>query len=185
MPPSLVIVSGPPASGKTAVAKRIAESFDLPLIHKDAIKETLFDLLGWKDRDWSRKLGAAAFELLFYFTDVQLAAGRSAVIEGNFRRLASKHEFVPIQIMCWADGETLAHRFRERNESGDRHPGHVDRVAIEDVETELRSGRYEPLNLGGEVIEVETTDFGAIDFEWLLRRVGSLLGTFEPSRARS
>lgn len=184
VPPALVIVSGPPATGKTTIAMKIAGSLGLPFVHKDAIKEKLFDLLGWKDRDWSRRIGVAAYELLFYFVETQLSAGRSLVVESNFRRnessryfrrIMAKHDFIPIQIMCWAEGETLVARFRDRDSSGNRHPGHVDATAIIDVERELLVGRYDPLDLSGEVIEVETTHFDAIDLSSLVERLGSLL----------
>ena len=53
----LVVVAGPPGTGKTTLAAKIAEDFRLPLITKDGIKESLFDSLGTGDREWSRKLG--------------------------------------------------------------------------------------------------------------------------------
>lgn len=189
MPPTLIIVSGPPASGKTTIARRIGEAFQLPVVNKDEIKESLFDALGWKDREWSRKLGMATYQLLYYFVETQLAAGASAVVESNFRReesteafrrLMAKHEFHPIQVMCWAAGETLIRRFRNRGVSVERHPGHVDGSTIDEVEAELSLGRYEPMDIEGEVIEVETTNFESIDFGALLGRVGVLL---EPAQA--
>lgn len=194
MPPALVIVSGPPATGKTTIANKIAESFGLPFVYKDAIKEKLFDVLGWKDRDWSRRIGAAAYELLFYFVETELAAGRSLVVESNFRRdestphfrrIQAKHDFIPVQIMCWAEGETLVARFRDRDSSGNRHPGHVDSTAIKDVDSELLVGRYDPLDLSGEVVEVETTHFDAIDFGNLVERIGSLLEIADPTSVTS
>lgn len=57
----LIIVLGPPCAGKTTLARRIAQEFQLPLIAKDDIKESLFDSLGWRDREWSKKLGRATF----------------------------------------------------------------------------------------------------------------------------
>jgi adenylate kinase family enzyme len=39
----IVIVSGPPASGKSSLASRLATDFSLPAITKDGIKETLLD----------------------------------------------------------------------------------------------------------------------------------------------
>ncbi len=44
--PVLLPVSGPPASSKTPLARRLAADFGLPVIHKDAIEESLFDTLG-------------------------------------------------------------------------------------------------------------------------------------------
>lgn len=48
--PQVILVNGLPATGKTTLARRIATDLRLPLLAKDAIKETLFDTLGWSDR---------------------------------------------------------------------------------------------------------------------------------------
>jgi predicted kinase len=42
----LVLVTGPPAAGKTTVARPLARCLALPLIGKDTIKEALFDAMG-------------------------------------------------------------------------------------------------------------------------------------------
>ena len=44
--PALVLISGAPATGKTHLARRIAESLPVVVIEKDSIKETLFDAMG-------------------------------------------------------------------------------------------------------------------------------------------
>ncbi|HVX29130.1 MAG TPA: AAA family ATPase, partial [Nitrolancea sp.] len=81
--PLLVIVSGPPASGKTTIAERLAGALNLPLLTKDSFKELLADTLHVDGIDWSKKLGAASFELLFSLAERLLVANVSVVIEGN------------------------------------------------------------------------------------------------------
>jgi predicted kinase len=178
----LIIVTGLPGTGKTDLGRRIAREFQLPFVNKDGIKELLFDRLGWKDDDWSKKLSLASYDLLDYFVASQLAVGRSLVVESNFtsaedspRFLALKQrfDFQPLQILCHAKGETLLQRFRAR--IGQRHPGHVDHLIYERLEPVLLHGRSAPLDIGGQVIEVDTTDFVAIDYAGLFSAIESTI----------
>jgi len=84
VPPLLVVVSGPPGSGKTTLGRRLARDLMFPFVSKDGIKERLFESLGWTDREWSRQLGRASVDLLFYVVEVELSAGRSLVVENAF-----------------------------------------------------------------------------------------------------
>ncbi len=62
--PALLLVTGPPAAGKTTIAAALAERLDLPLLAKDTLKEALAGPLGVIEQAGSRRLGAAVFELL-------------------------------------------------------------------------------------------------------------------------
>ncbi|MBI5029641.1 MAG: ATP-binding protein [Chloroflexi bacterium] len=182
--PLLVIVLGSPGSGKTTLARRIAQEFRLPLVTKDDIKESLFDSLGWHDREWSKKLGRAVFALLYYFMEAQLAAGRSLIVECNFdnenatprfRALQDQHKFEPFQIFCHAPDEILTRRFRSRWTSGTRHPGHVDDQIDSDQLSAILKRYQEPLNLGGTIIKIDTTDLDHIDYSPLFRELALAL----------
>ncbi len=180
--PLLVIVSGPPCTGKTTLSRRIAEELHLPLVAKDSIKELMFERLGWKDRDWSRQLGQATYDILYYFVEVQLAEGISQIVESNFTpelatprflALKGKHNFVPCQVLCYTEGSVLAQRFTQRANSGERHPGHLDHLNYEELQETLLKGRYKPLDVGGTVIEVDTTNFATVNYKALLTSIRS------------
>ena len=193
--PLVLIVTGPPGAGKTTLARRLAASFALPVMCKDTIKETLFEALGAdcrqsaSDRAWSRRLGGASMELLYVYVGAQLAAGQSCVVEGNFdtrfatpafRRLAARYSFLPIQVNCAADPAVLAARFRQRALSGERHPGHQDHLPPDphlDAPTDgphPPSGRLDPLDIGGHVIELDMSDFAQLDYDGLCSRIRQL-----------
>lgn len=62
----LILVNGIPASGKSSVAKKIADYFNAPVLSIDEIKEPFMvqfaDII---DRPLNRKLGYAAYEAMF------------------------------------------------------------------------------------------------------------------------
>jgi hypothetical protein len=81
----LIVISGPPASGKSALAACLQARHRWPLLAKDTIKECLFDSLGVGDRTWSRRLSDASFELMFRLAAAALGVTPVLMIEGNFR----------------------------------------------------------------------------------------------------
>ena len=146
---------------------------------KDLFKESLFDSLGYSDREWSKRLGAASYEILFAVVHAELRVGRSVIAETNFSSASTsrfrdmKARFV--QILCHARGDLVFGRFADRSRR-DRHPGHVDAENFEEFKAGLLRGRIDPLDLPGPVIEVDTTDFGAIDYPAILRELDASLG---------
>lgn len=106
-PPRLLLVLGPPASGKTQLTERLAARYELLVLRKDEIKEVLFDTLGLQGAGalalpdaalvpvaepsaaaaaaWSRALSDASFALLFALAQRSLSPGRAVLLEGNFR----------------------------------------------------------------------------------------------------
>jgi predicted kinase len=158
--PLLVVVTGMPAAGKTTVARGLATELALPLVTKDDIKERLYEALGTGDVEWSRQLGSAAYSLIFAFCRELLAAGHPLIAEANF--FAGRHEgdflALPphrlVQIHCYAPLELLTERFAGRSE---RHEGHLDRERVGELSERLASGLHAPLALGGELVELDTS----------------------------
>jgi predicted kinase len=176
----VILITGLPCTGKTRIGRQIADYFGLPYLHKDGIKESLFDTLGWSDRAWSKKLGTASYHLLFYFTELLLAARLSLVLESNFsferdgpklHLLQKKYGFRAVEVQCVADGEELVHRFRQRWESGSRHPGHVDEETYDELRETLLAGCLPPLQLEGSYFEVDTTQFESVDVHEIIDKI--------------
>jgi predicted kinase len=161
-----VVVNGPPAAGKTTLARALARDLRFPLLAKDDLKETLFDSLGTGDRDWSRRLGVATFDLLYLLAERQLEAGRSAVLEANwdaeyacprFTRQRERLEFRLVEVYVNAPDAVLRRRFDERSASGERHPGHLDTVVAGELERGEHAGRWHPLPCADERLDVDAT----------------------------
>ncbi len=169
-----IVVSGAPCAGKSTLAAAVAERTGWPLLAKDDYKERVFERLGARDREWSRRVSLLAWDLLLAEAGRLLAHGVGCVLEGNFREpqlgalagLSPPPEFV--EIRCAARPELLAARFRAR--AGSRHPGHADREALPELEREWTAGRDAGRALGGAVL---TWDSSA-GFE-----AGALLGALD------
>jgi predicted kinase len=123
----LVLVSGPPAAGKTTLAVPLAAELGFALLAKDRIKETLHDALGFDaDLAWSRRLGAATMELLWALA----ADSPAAVLEANFwsdhpmngervRALGAR----TVEVHCSCPLEECLRRYQAR--AATRHSVHV------------------------------------------------------------
>jgi predicted kinase len=163
--PVVLIVTGPPASGKSTLGRELARKLGLPFLGKDVFKEILFDHLGWSDREWSRRLGAASMDLLYQSAAALLEAGQSVALEANFYanwdtpkllKLADISGCRFIQLVCTASKSTLAERYRRRSLSGERHPGHTESEQLEETIAQLFTGNWEALALEGPVISLNT-----------------------------
>lgn len=186
-PPLLVIISGPPCAGKTALGGWLSAELGLPLLHRDGFKEVLFDSLGWSDLAWSQRLGGASYALLYYALEALLHGNTSLMIESNFdpqldtphlRALAARQPFLLLQVRCTATGPVLFERFRQRALSGERHPGHLDHQNIAvyaPIAAQGAGARNDFLDLPGARIDIDTTDFTAVDYPSILVQVRTAL----------
>lgn len=164
----LVVVHGAPGSGKSTLAKLLGSELGSPVLDRDDFKDLIFDTLGWSDRNWSVKVGHASWELLRLCIDRLTRSGVSIIVESNFRPadrlteqlrpLCEQVGVRPVEIYCRAPHEVLWERFSGRRQGGGRHAGHV---GFEDRETflaDLQARPHGPLDLGGVLIEIDTTD---------------------------
>jgi predicted kinase len=153
--PPLVIVSGPPAAGKSRLAASLCSSMHLPVVAKDAIKEVLMDHLGGGEA-----VGTVAFAVQFTIARSMLDGSCGLILEGAFfhdqRELSSLVSRARAAIVhVEAPLDCLVERYTLR--AGERHPGHRGLEALPDLRTRVLSGAYEPPDLGIPVLRVDST----------------------------
>jgi predicted kinase len=154
-----VVVAGLPGSGKTTLARPLARELELPLLSKDTIKEALFDVLGTGDLDWSRRLGESAHRIMYAVA----AETSGAVLESHFWSGVAEKDLHAlgrplIQVYCRCPTELAAERYKRRITSPDRHPGHLGEHQTDEVTSGWRQSEPQPLDLDGELIEVDTSE---------------------------
>ena len=178
--PWLILVTGPPCSGKSTLAARLSRDTGWPVLAKDGYKEILFDVLGTGDAAWSRRLSVVAFETQLGVAEAVLGAGLGLILDGNFT--AARHSqrisamaagpARALQVACHARAGVLAERHRLRARAATRHAGHLDaQLAIAATDPT----RYAPLpSLATLSYDSEAGDAA---YERLLEELGSIGAT--------
>ena len=173
--PLLVVVTGPPASGKSSIARDLASALETPFISKDELKERLYEVLGSGD-EVEETVDTAALAILFSVARSNLDAGVDVLVESNFD---SDSDTEPIreldarivQVHCGGDTDELVRTFAERSARGERHPGHDDGPEdAAEVRRKIESGCWDPLQIPGDLIRVDTTN-GRVDTKELASRI--------------
>jgi len=165
MKPLLVVVTGPPASGKSSLARDLARELGIPFLSKDELKERLFEELGSGD-ELQAAIDRSALAILYSVAESNLEAGISVLVESNFDRDSDTSalrelEGRIVQVHCGGDTDELVRNFAERSASGKRHPGHGDEPEdANDVRRKIESGFWDPLDLPGELIRVDPSRDG-------------------------
>lgn len=180
--PILILVNGAPATGKTTISRKLAKDLQIPRIGKDDIKEMLFDTMGHGDLAWSQDMGAGVSEMLFTFSEVWARRGRSLIAENAYYRefatpkfadIVRRHNVTLLEIYCRADPGVRRGRFVARNESGERHPGHIDQSYYDESDAQTEA-KYAPIRVG-DFIEVDTTEFSDGAYAKLLEKIRAFI----------
>lgn len=184
---NLIIISGPSATGKTTLAQKLSQSLKICWLGKDLIKESLFDSLGWSDREWSKKMDSTAYFMMFEIAKNNLAQNNSLILESDFEQkdfgkyfneLKTKFQPKIIQIITQGDPEVLFDRFQERVQNGQRHPGHNDKLILNEIKIRLESKLDYSLDNQASMINLDATDFANIDHEKIIAQTKNLIQTF-------
>ncbi|MEM7336120.1 MAG: ATP-binding protein [Chloroflexota bacterium] len=176
----LIIITGLPASGKSTLAAWLGQQLSIPVLSKDAIREILFDELGWSDRAWASKLGVATIQLMFHFATSQLNANGAVIMDNlfapdvstpQFNHLQEKTDAKIIQIVCQASFQTCFRRFEHRAIHENRHPGHGDTAVIQKWRKDPLENKSLAMPLKGDLILVNTETFANVNYQSILNQI--------------
>lgn len=130
---TIYLIAGMPGTGKTTFSTHFARQRHIPLFCKDAMKELLFDTVGFASPAAKQKLDVASTQLLYYAAAAQMQTGGDVMIESNFTRadvpdvqaLCDRYGYRPVTVLFDGDLDAVFERVCRRDLSPDRHPAHA------------------------------------------------------------
>ena len=128
--PTLWVLCGLPASGKSTLAKSLADVYGLKVIRSDAVRKTLFaqpddptDTREFKKGQYSAYATEVTYNHLFDLAREMLRTGHGVVIDATFSRdmhrqkilrMAARCQILPVFVECQAADTVLAERLSKR-----------------------------------------------------------------------
>jgi len=180
----MIIVSGSPGSGKTGLAEKLGDTFEYPVLSRDALKEVLMDIWPPESREESERLGDASWPLMYQVLDALLGRIPGVIVESNFVRgdtesgiLKRLERAQAILVHCAAKTPEIIERIADRKNDHSRHEGHFDEQIVPDVVLAIDNDAYEPLDLPIPLIHVNTTDGYDPSLEDIARRIEETLAS--------
>ncbi len=195
-----ILVTGIPAAGKSTMAKYLAKELKIPMISKDQIKEILFDDLGFCSREEKVKEGIAAMHIMYYMAEQMMKVNKPFILENNFEfiskeelmELLEKYNYQAVTVTLTGDYNVIYQRFLERNESPERHRGHVVNdcypekecghkaavLSYEDFVVGIQKRGMDQFVANGPQIVIDTTDFDKLDLDKSLNEIDQLINGF-------
>jgi predicted kinase len=165
-PPTLIIISGPSAAGKTTLAHRLAESIGCPAICRDEIKEGMVHASSDFIPSPGDELTKRTFPVFFDVLGLLLRAGVTTVADAAFQDANWRAGLTPLLglaqlriVHCCVAGDVALSRALRRGESNPVRRAHFDPGPDRDPDEFARlRATFERLSLEAPALEVDTTD---------------------------
>lgn len=177
-PAKFIIIGGSLATGKSTVAGFLEEQTGIKRISYDDLKERLFDVGGFLDRAWSKRMGSIAWPVFKQLVELHLEHGNDVIAEATFlwpddgdwiEQTAIRYNADIYQIWMTADPVVARERFINRS-CHERHPGHCDHLehVMDEFDERFFKQRFDTPPIKGKTLVVDTTDFSKVDLDAIL-----------------
>lgn len=161
-----MIVSGPPGSGKTQLARALARAVPCPAICRDEIKEGMVHALGAEATpEQKRALNPLVHATFFDALRLLLTAGVTVVAEAAFQDRAWRPGIEPLLaladiriVQCVVSDAVAFERIVRRAGADPSRAAHDDSQLMTPGEGWWKEGAFQRISIGAPSLEVDTTD---------------------------
>lgn len=173
---TVILINGVPASGKSSVARQIADHFQLPYLTLDDVKEPFMSLMAPVDRATNRQLGKAAYAAIWsavaqapercvYIIDAWFGFQPVALLQEHLQQAGVARV---VEVWNQIDGAHVAARYKARIPL--RPAGHPGEEYL--PELQALADRAKPLALGAlwQCDQNKAVDYPAL-FQWLAKQL--------------
>ena len=185
----IIIIEGYLASGKSTFAKQLSKQINIPYLIKDTFKIALCANIEIPNRAEGSRFSTVTFDAMMYVVERMFETGSPIIIEGNFvpagvkkvdeagviRQLIDQYGYDSLTFKFTGDTKVLHKRFVEREETAER--GQVNKIGSEVTCDEFNTWCHnlDSFNVGGEIVEVDTSDFDLVDFDSYYELAGQFM----------
>lgn len=175
----LIVIQGYLASGKSTFARRLSNALGVPCFVKDTFKSALCESISLENREESSRFSAVTFDGMLYITERMLETGQPLILEGNFtpagakkkdeagalRELLRRYGCPSLTFRFTGNTHVLYERFTAREKSPERGKANTMMISFSQEDFDGWCRNLDGFSLEGETVDIDTTDFSAVDFE--------------------
>ena len=185
----IIIIEGYLASGKSTFAKQLSKQLNVPYLIKDTFKIALCENIEVSNRTESSRFSTVTFDAMMYVVKRMFEIGYPIIIEGNFvpagikkvneagiiKRLIDSYGYDSLTFKFTGDTQVLHKRFVEREKTAER--GQVNKIGLEVSCSDFNKWCHnlDSFDVGGKVVEVDTSDFDLVDFDSYYELAGQFM----------
>ena len=166
MGPTLVIVSGPPGSGKTTLAHRLAATIGCPAVCRDEIKEGMVHATPGFTAAPGDELTQRTLPVFFGMLNLLIRSGVTTVAEAAFADHVWRPRLEPLRglarirvVHCTASAEVALARIARRERDNPLRRAHAGPPDPDpETEREALHRAYQPVRIDAPALEVDTGD---------------------------